>query len=64
MTVDEKYYIKVLLELTPPGPQIHVGGTSRMGVPEVDVGTWNKGGNRGIEQTLICVCITTVVTEK
>jgi len=25
MTVDEKYYIKVLLELTPPGPQILVG---------------------------------------
>jgi hypothetical protein len=34
MTVDEKYCIKVLLESTPPGPQIPVGGTSQMGVPE------------------------------
>jgi hypothetical protein len=33
MRVDEKYYSLVVLELTPPGPHIPVGRTSRMGVP-------------------------------
>jgi hypothetical protein len=40
MTVYEKYYIKVLLELTPPGPQKPVGRTSRMGVPEKCMGVY------------------------
>jgi hypothetical protein len=39
MTADEKYYITVLLELISPGPQIPVGRTSRMDVPERWTGT-------------------------
>jgi len=40
MTVDEKYYSWVVLELTPPGPQIPVGRTSRMGVSERWMGAY------------------------
>jgi len=40
MTVDEKYCIKVLLELTPPGAQIPDGRTSQMSVPERCMGAY------------------------
>ena len=45
-TVDEKYYIMVLLELIPPIPQVPVRGTSEMGVL--------RGGWGHMEETSQC----------